>query len=372
VAHDAFADALASVATHGDPFISTAFLGGIEALNLQQRHPALRWPAAHLVLNDAQGPAAVLPRYLRQHSFGDFSRDWGWADAWQQAGVAYYPKFVSGVPYTPSPGPRLLVRPDLDHAEWALRLARQAIAEVDAGAASSWQVLFVDEADREVLQSAGCLMRRGVQFHWISPGWRDFDDFLASFSAEKRKKLKRERRSVAESGLRIETRHGDEIDAALWAQLHPLYADTFLRFGNHPALSEEFFAHVGSALGRQMVVFIAWDGAEVAACAICYRDAETLYGRHWGSRVTVSGLHFELCYYQGIEYCLREGLNRFEPGAQGEHKLARGFVPSDTWCAYWIGEPRLRHAVADYLAREAQAIATYAEESALRLPFKAP
>ena len=385
------ADALSAtewqaLATGGDPFASRAFLGTFDqvgcrddvasgqiAVGGQATHPALIWHPQHLLLHDNQHrPAALLPMYLRRHSFGDFSRDWGWADAWHQAGRSYYPKLVSGIPYTPSPGPRLLVRKDLAHRALAEQLSAAAITAVKELGVSSWQCLFVEQGDRAVLAEHGCLLRRGVQFHWNNAGYRDFNDFLDGFTSDKRKKLKRERRAVAESGLRLETRHGNELDVALWRRIHSQYQETFSRYGNHPALSLEFFASVGALLGRQLVVFLAWQGDdELVASAICYRDDTTLYGRHWGCARQVPGLHFELCYYQGIDYCLEQGLQGFEPGAQGEHKLARGFEPTDTWSAFWIADPNLRRAVASYLEREDAAMQDYAAESATHLPFKA-
>jgi len=233
----------------------------------------------------------------------------------------------------------------------------------------------VEEADRAVLAEAGLLLRRGVQFHWLNKGYRDFDDFLAGFSADKRKKLKRERRGVAETGVRVAVVHGDEIPPEAWPAIHRQYCNTFRRHGNHPAFSEAFFHQVAAGLGRRMVVFLAYrgetDNAAPLASAICYRDGHTLYGRHWGADETVPGLHFELCYYSGIDYALREGLQRFEPGAQGEHKLARGFEPQATWSAYWIADPALGRAVARFLEREDAAMADYQAEMAQHLPFKA-
>ncbi len=367
-----------------DPFASPGFLGSFEKVSFCDtapdesgaagRHPALYWQPQHLLLrDDTNSPAALLPMYLRRHSFGDFSRDWGWADAWHQSGLRYYPKLVSGIPYTPSPGPRLLVRSDLTQAErskWAGHLIDSAIEHVARCGASSWQCLFVEDHDRAVLEAAGCLMRRGVQFHWRNGGYCNFDEFLSTFTAEKRKKLKRERRAVAESGLQLETLHGDAIDAATWQVIHAQYRDTFARYGNHPALPLDFFIHAAAQLGRQLIVFVARDREEIIASAICYRDHTTLFGRHWGCTRQVNGLHFELCYYQGIDYCLANGLSRFEPGAQGEHKLARGFEPTDTWSAFWIADEGMRRAVADYLRREAVAMQDYAEQTASHLPFR--
>lgn len=354
--------------TAGDPFSSRAFLGTAERVGASGTE--LGWQARHLGLLDDGVLIGLLPLYSRGHSFGDFSRDWNWPAAWQRAGLAYYPKLVSGIPYTPSPGPRLLVRRGLDRHAVAPMLIDAVLETARRGGASCWQCLFVEEVDRAVLADAGLLMRRGVQFHWLNRGYGDFDEFLAGFTAAKRKKLKRERRAVAESGLRLETRHGDEIDGALWRAIHHQYRDTFFRHGNHPAFPAEFFAQAAERLGRQIVVFLAWDDGLPVASAICYRDAETLYGRHWGTAIEAPGLHFELCYYQGIEYCIRHRLARFEPGAQGEHKLARGFEPVPTWSAFWIADQGMRRAVADFVSREDAAMQDYEAETAGHLPFR--
>ena len=354
---------------HGDdPFVSRAFLGTAEKTGAGAA--SMGWQAEHLALYEGDLLLGLLPLYLRTHSFGDFSRDWNWAAAWQRAGLDYYPKLVSGMPYTPSPGPRLLVRRGIERETVAAALVEAALEITRRLGASSWQCLFVEEEDRARLAAAGLLMRRGVQFHWFNRTYRDFDDFLAGFTADKRKKLKRERRAVGESGLRMEARHGNEIDAALWRVIHRQYRDTFARYGNHPAFPLEFFIEAGALLARRMVVFIAFLDETPVASAICYRDAGTLYGRHWGSAIELPGLHFELCYYQGIDYCIRHGLQGFEPGAQGEHKLARGFEPVATWSAFWIAHPGMRRAVADFIAREDSVMQDYEAETADRLPFK--
>jgi predicted N-acyltransferase len=351
-----------------DPFTSRTFLGTAEKVGAAGT--AMGWQAQHLALYRDDLLLGLLPLYLRRHSFGDFSRDWNWAAAWQRAGLDYYPKLVSGIPFTPSPGPRLLVRRDAARQSVAPALIEAALEAARQLGASSWQCLFVEEDDRAPLAAAGLLMRRGVQFHWANRGYREFDDFLAGFTAEKRKKLKRERRAVAESGLRLEARHGYEIDAGLWTAIHRQYRDTFARYGNHPAFPLEFFVEAGARLAHQLVVFIAFRGQTPVASAICYRDAHALYGRHWGSEIDLPGLHFELCYYQGIEYCIRHGLQGFEPGAQGEHKLARGFEPVATWSAFWIADLGMRRAVADFIAREDSAMQDYEAETANHLPFR--
>ncbi len=358
-----------SLLDHGDdPFVSRAFLGTAETTGAAGS--AMGWQAQHLALYDGGLLLGLLPLYLRRHSFGDFSRDWNWASAWQRAGLDYYPKMVSGMPYTPSPGPRLLVRQGIGREVAATALIEAALEVVRRSGASSWQCLFVEEDDRVRLAAAGLMMRRGVQFHWFNRAYRDFDDFLAGFTADKRKKLKRERRLVRESGLRMEVRHGDEIDAGLWHVIHRQYRDTFARYGNHPAFPVEFFIEAGALLARRLVVFFAFLDQTPVASAICYRDAKTLYGRHWGAACDIPGLHFELCYYQGIEYCIRHGLSGFEPGAQGEHKLARGFEPVATWSAFWIADPGMRRAVAEFIVREDSAMQDYEAETSAHLPFK--
>ncbi len=363
----------ASLDHHHDPFTSGAFLRIAEKVGAADT--ALGWQAQHLALYDEAAPdgkklIGLLPLYLRTHSFGDFSHDWHWAAAWQRAGLAYYPKLVSGVPFTPSPGPRLLVRQGVNRSPVVQALIEAAIDIARTQQVSSWQCLFVEDADHEALAAAGLLIRRGVQFHWLNKNYANFDGFLAGFTADKRKKLKRERRAVHESGLRLDVLHGNEIDTALWRVIHRQYRDTFARYGNHPAFPLEFFIQASAALGRQLLVFIAYQDEHPVASAICYRDATTLYGRHWGTEIDVPGLHFELCYYQGIAYCIENGLQRFEPGAQGEHKLARGFEPVPTWSGYWIADPGMRRAVADFIARETLSMEDYAAETASHLPFK--
>ena len=364
------ADADWALLDHGDdPFASRAFLGTAEKCTAAGAE--MGWQAQHLGLYEGDRLLGLLPLYLRTHSFGDFSRDWNWPSAWQRAGLDYYPKLVSGIPYTPSPGPRFLVRIGEERDVVVPALIEAALEVARQFGASSWQCLFVEEQDRARLAASGLLMRRGVQFHWFNRDYGGFDDFLAEFTADKRKKLKRERRAVAESSLRLAALHGDEIDLPLWTAIHGQYRDTFARYGNHPAFPLEFFVEAARLLGRRLVVFIAFQGEIPVASAICYRDADTLYGRHWGTAIELPGLHFELCYYQGIEYCIRHGLQRFEPGAQGEHKLARGFEPVATWSAFWIAHPAMRRAVADFIAREDSAMQDYEAETTARLPFKA-
>jgi len=353
-----------------DPFASRAFLSACETHGAAS--PLMGWEPCHVALRDDAGAlVGLLPLYQRSHSYGDFAWDFGWAGAWERMGLPYYPKLVTAIPYTPSPGPRLLVAPGADGATVRAGLIAAAIQMVRELDVSCWQCLFVTEDDREALQDAGLLLRQNVQYHWQRRGEGDFNDFLAGLTAKRRKETRRERRRVAEAGVELCTLHGDEIDDGLWPAIHRHYLSTFQRYNSPAAFSEDFFRDMGRQLGRRMVVFVAFLDGEAVASSICYRSSSALFGRHWGADREVDCLHFELCYYQGIDYCLREGLQSFEPGAGGEHKIARGFMPISTWSGYWIADPRLRRAVEDFLVRENKALEHYADEAGAHGPYKA-
>lgn len=359
----------------GDPFLDPVFLEAAEIHGAAAR--PMGWQPCHVAARADDGSLlGLLPLYRRTHSFGDFSRDYGWAQAWQQLGHAYYPKLVTGIPYTPGTGPRFLLRADAP-AETRRALVAAAIDLARDEGITVWQFLYARAADLALLEDAGGLARPIVQYHWQNPPdgqgntWRDFADFLDAFTSKRRKEVRRERRRVAEQGIRIEVRHGDEIEDPLWPSIHRHYRGTFERYGTPHAFSEDFFRDVAAGLGRRFVVFVAFRGEEAIASAICYRGGGTLFGRHWGADAEVDCLHFELCQYQGIDYCLREGLRLFEPGAGGEHKVNRGFLPTRTWSAYWIGEPRLRAAVADFLGRERRAIDDFMASAGGDSPYRA-
>ena len=354
----------------GDPFLNADFLAILERHGTAGR--PLGWVARHLVASDARGVVVgLLPLYLRFNSHGDFIHDWSWAAAYQQVGRVYYPKLLSGLPHTPAVGPRLLVSPGADAPTIRRALIDGAQALANEYGVSSWHVAFPGENDQEALQGAGLLTSRNVQFHWLAGDYGDFDGYLASFTAEKRRKVRAERRRVNESGLVIEARHGDEIDPDEWPLLHALYASTFDKFGNYAVFSPACFADLALALGRRMVVFIARDGREPVALSLCFRSNEVLYGRYWGCRGNYHSLHFELCFYQGITYCLREGLRRFEPGAGGEHKIARGFTPTVVHSLHWIADPAMRRMIARHLELQGSAVEAYRDEAAEHLPFHA-
>ncbi|MBS1143249.1 MAG: hypothetical protein H6R14_655 [Proteobacteria bacterium] len=357
------------LAPPGDPFLNADFLGIVE------RHGVAGadwgWLARHLVATDEDGGiVGILPLYLRFNSHGDFIHDWSWAAAYRQLGRAYYPKLLSGLPHTPATGPRLLVAEGPQAVSIRHALIDGALALAAGDEVSSWHVAFPAEADREALAAAGMLISHNVQFQWIDNGCGDFDGYLAGFAAEKRRKVRAERRKVAESGLSIEVRHGNEVDPAEWPALHALYASTFDKFGNHAVFTAACFADLAHALGRRMVVFIARDGLRPVAVSLCFRSDDTLCGRYWGCSGQYHSLHFELCFYQGIAYCLREGLTRFEPGAGGEHKIARGFTPTVVHSAHWIADPAMHRLIGRHLATQGDAVATYRDQAAGHLPFR--
>jgi hypothetical protein len=353
----------------GDPFLNRDFLAILERYGTAG--PDCGWWARHLVARDAHGSVVgILPLYLRSNAYGDFTGDWSWDAAYRQAGLAYYPKLFTGLPHTPATGPRLLAAAGLAGAAARAALVEAAQAMVAERGLSSWHVAFPAAEDIPALTDAGLLFGDQVQFHWRDSGFGDFDGYLASFNAENRRKVRAQRRRVAESGLAIETRHGDEIDPTEWPLLHRIYAATFEKFGNWAVFTADGFADLAAALGRRMVLFVARAGGAPVALAICFRSDEALYGRYWGSLADYHSLHFELCFYQGIAYCLREGLARFEPGAGGEHKVARGFTPTVVRSAHWVADAPMRRAIARYLERQRLAIDDYRGEVADHLPFR--
>lgn len=352
----------------GNPFLRHEFLKHLE--RTQCVGPRTGWIPQHLVLErDGQVDGAI-PLYVKEHSWGEFVFDWSWARAYSQAGLDYYPKLVSMVPFSPVPGPRLLVRasPDADEVRRALIAA--LIGKARAEHRSSAHVLFTEGLELRMLADAGFLLRKDCQFHWHNHGFRSFDEFLATFRSEKRKKALRERRRIQEAGIRFETRHGDEIDERLWHTVFAFSENTFQSRGHEHYLSAEFFVRIAAALPKSVMVKLALHGERCIAAAIFFRSADALYGRYWGSLADFHSLHFETCYYQGIEYCIEHALQRFEPGTQGEHKVPRGFEPATTHSAHWIADPRFKRAIGEYLEQERVAIEQYVDSVREHVPFK--
>lgn len=349
-----------------NPFLDHAFLAGLE------RHGCIRpdwgWQPHHLGLYDDDTLIGAVPLYLKGNSHGEFVFDHAWAQAWERAGGRYYPKLLAAIPYTPATGPRLLAGAADVAPAVRTRLVAALTAETRRLGLASAHVNFIAEDEGDAFGD-DWLSRFDWQFHWVNRGYRDFEDFLGVLNHKKRKNIRAERAAVQHTGLVIEWRCGASLDADEWTVLHRLYLATFAEKGNHPALSEAFFRHLGAALGTQTWAALARRDGRIVAMALFLGSRTTLYGRYWGSEEVLPGLHFELCYYQGIEHCIRAGLDRFEPGAQGEHKLARGFLPACTHSRHHLPHAGFRTAVAAALTEETAMLEDYRRELDAHMPY---
>ena len=349
------------------PFLKHEFLALGEETHCVS--PELGWIPRHLTIGEPGALRAAMPLYEKSHSWGEFVFDWAWANAYNQAGLDYYPKLVSAIPFTPAPCRKLLLA-DADDREAAAALLQAAVQLAMDTDCSSFHLLFPDEADLPSLESAGLLIRKDCQFHWHNRDYRDFDDFLATFTAAKRKKARRDRRRVDEQGISFRHVKGADLSRAQWADVHALISRTFMRRGSLPYFSEAFFYELSRALPDNILVVLAEKEARVVATAVFFASNEVLYGRYWGSDGHYDALHFETCYYQGIDYCIRSGIQVFEPGTQGEHKISRGFAPQATWSAHWLAHPEFANAVSRYLDEEARHVERYMEVVDSRSPYK--
>ena len=325
------------------------------------------WQPLHMVVETPGGAlAGACPLYAKSHSYGEYVFDWAWADAYRRHGLEYYPKLLSAVPFTPVAGPRLLARDDAMRDALATLLAEQAARSN----LSSLHVLFPQPAGRRALESAGFLIRHGVQFHWQNQGFGSFDDFLASLTQPKRKKIRAERRKVAEAGVRCERRVGTEIREQDWRFFIACYDTTYAEHHSTPYLNLDFFLTVARLMPDAFVLNTAYLDDAPVACSLLVREGSRLFGRYWGARRFISQLHFELAYYQSIETAIALGVQVIEGGAQGEHKMARGFMPVQTCSAHSLSEPAFADAVDRYLERERGMIDGYLDELNERAPFR--
>ena len=353
-------DALAG----GNPFISHAFLSAME--DSGSVGPGTGWSPAPIAIHDSQGRlAAALPAYLKGHSQGEYVFDHAWADAWERAGGAYYPKLQIAAPFTPASGPRLL----LADPALATPLLRAAEQLCEGNGLSSAHATFVEPAQVALFEAAGWLIRSDIQFHWHNRGYASFEDFLADLSSRKRKDLRKER-AAAQNGVTIRHLRGAEIRPAHWDAFWLFYQDTGSRKWGQPYLTREAFTLLGERLGEALLLVLAEIEGQAVAGALNVIGPDALYGRYWGTLVEKPFLHFELCYYQAIDAAIALGLGRVEAGAQGPHKLARGYEPVQTWSAHYIADPGFRAAVADFLERERRGVAMDQAFLAERLPFR--
>lgn len=353
-----------------NPFVRHEFLSGLEVSGSVGAETG--WQPRPIVIRaaDSNRLLGAVPLYLKHHSYGEYVFDWAWAEAYERAGLAYYPKLVAAVPFTPATGPRLLVAADADRAAVAAGLLDAASKFMHECNASSLHWLYPEDTEVQMLEARGYLRRVGCQFHWSNPGYRDFDDFLSTFTAAKRKKIKRERRCVREAGIDIDILAGDAISSAHWDAFYAFYHDTVRTHGAIAYLTRAFFHGLGASMPGAVMLVCARRDREYVAAALYLRGADTLYGRYWGGHPGIPSLHFETCYYAAIEYCIATGIAHFEAGAQGEHKLARGFAPTPTYSAHVLRHPRFNRAVADFLARERPGVARYISELNEHSPFR--
>jgi hypothetical protein len=323
------------------------------------------WAPRFVTLWDGERLCGALPLYLKSHSYGEYVFDWAWADAYERSGLAYYPKLLAAIPFSPVSGARLLA------ADGAARDRLVAAALEMARDVSSLHVLFPPEEEARELAAAGLMLRRGVQFHWANPGYASFDEFLATLTHDKRKKIRQERRKVSEAGVTLRRKTGREITPEDWKFFARCYTLTYRAHRSTPYLNLAFFTRLGETLPDNVLLVLAEREGRPVAAALDLFSPEALYGRYWGAAEHVPCLHFEACYYQGLEFCIERGIGAFEGGAQGEHKLARGFLPAPTWSAHWLRHPQFADAVEKFLARESKGIERYIDELAEHSPFRA-
>ena len=375
-------DALLAQQTEPTPFMRHAYLLAMEESG--SATPETGWqlqvltlrhgdtPDTEQTVEPAQQPrkagqlAGAMVLYIKPHSYGEYVFDWAWADAYQRHGLNYYPKAVTAVPFTPVPGTRLLADSDVSRA--ALLEAAVAVAKQEAW--SSLHVLFLSASDRQATETAGWLSRHTVQFHWHNKSFQDFDQFLQTLNQEKRKKIKQERRKVNDAGVRFHALAGENIQSADWDFFYKCYAQTYFEHGNAPYLNRDFFQRMQHNMPHNWVLFIAEKDGQRMACSLIGVDNNVAYGRYWGALERVDCLHFEACYYQPIEWCIQNGIERFEGGAQGEHKMARALMPIKASSAHWLAHPSFADAVEKYLEREGHGIEAYLENLEARSPLK--
>ena len=351
------------------PFLRHEFLLAMEQSGSVSEQTG--WMPAHLLVMDQEKLLAVMPLYHKLHSYGEYVFDHQWAQAYQQHGLAYYPKWVTAIPFTPCQGDRIVIQPEgtdqLAVMQILLAFIKQRSEQLNI---SSWHCLFPEQQQAELLRSLGLSIREGVQFHWFNQGYSDFNDFLNTLNASKRKMLKRERRKVSEQGIHLLRITGTEVSESQWQAFFQFYAMTYVKRGSQPYLNLAFFQQIAATMGEQLLLVLAIRDDKTIAAALSFVGSDTLYGRYWGCYDEYNSLHFETCYYQGLDYCIERGLKRFDSGAQGEHKISRGFEPITTYSAHWIKDARFAAAIEHFLDREQKAVQSYKQDAAAYLPFK--
>jgi predicted N-acyltransferase len=349
------------------PFLSHAFLASLEDSGSASRETG--WLPLHAVVEQDGELLGCAPMYLKSHSYGEYVFDWGWANAYERAGGRYYPKLQVAVPFTPVPGPRLLLAPGAG-PEIRAALAKGLVGAAEQLGVSSLHVTFCQRPEWDALAAAGLLRRQGVQYHWHNRGYRSFDDFLATLKSSKRKTIRKERARVAEQGLSLETLTGSALTPAIWDTFYPFYRSTVDKRWGSAYLRKRFFYRLGETMADRVVLVMARHGGRYVGGALNLLGDDTLYGRVWGCRQQFEFLHFEACYYQAIDFAIVHGLARVEAGAQGPHKLQRGYEPVPTYSAHWIRDPGFRAAVERFLAQERREMTFELDQLRELLPYR--
>lgn len=356
-----------------NPFVKHAFLLAME--NSGCAVPETGWQPQHLVLRKDENVIAVMPLYAKHDSYGEFVFDWGWAEAYQRHGLSYYPKLVTAIPFSPVSGPRIGLAKDADEKEVLQAMLNTIHQLSEERGYSSWHLLFpgseLQAALLDLHEDGACLHREAVQFHWFNQGYGCFDDFLSGLRSSRRKNVKRERRLVREQGVDVERKTGADIGDEEWAGFFRCYQSTYLkRSGHRGYLNQAFFEQLRASMPDQLMMVVARREGEIVASSLFLYDQDRLYGRYWGALQDVSCLHFEACFYQGIEFCLEHGIQAFDPGTQGEHKLMRGFEPVKSTSYHWIANRQFRAAIADFLQLEKRSTEAYKQAAESYLPYR--
>ncbi len=358
-----------SLLNTGNPFIQYEFLKALELSGAVSEQSG--WKICHLVIKQQLNLVAFVPLYLKSHSYGEYVFDFEWAKAYQESGLQYYPKLLTSIPFTPVSGERILVHPDYK-IENLLTIILSAIESLaKSNNASSWHLLFPNSQLNQQLCKLGLLHKTGVQFHWFNRNYRNFDDFLQTMNSKRRKDIRRERKQVAQQGIQLNVVEGKDINRSLWKKFHLFYQLTYVkRSGHRGYLPEQFFTIVGNSMANNILLVTATADEQIIAASLFFKDQNTLYGRYWGAQREYNFLHFESCYYQGIEYCINHQVDKFDAGAQGEHKLQRGFEPVVTYSNHWVENDTFNKAISHHLQQERRYCKLYFQSANENSPYK--
>jgi predicted N-acyltransferase len=354
--------------TFNTPFLKYEYLNALEESGAVS--VATGWHPRHLKIENEGELIALMPLYLKEHSQGEYVFDQGWANAYYQNGLNYYPKWLTAIPFTPCQSNRILIKEGVNHLTIYKAILEFFHQQSSGNEAATWHCLFIEEDERQELESIGLLIRKDVQFKWFNRGYQNFDDYLQQFSARKRKNIKRERRRVSEQGIEFTQLQGAEISEKQWSVFFNFYKNTYRKYGMQAYLNLKFFKLLSTQMAEQLQLTLAAKEGRYVAAAFSLTGKDRLYGRYWGCEEALNNLHFETCYYQGIEYCIKHNFSQFDSGAQGEHKISRGFEPVITASAHWIKSPQFAQAIESFLSAEQQHVSSYQDRTLLQLPFK--